>query len=130
MNKQVTVKDTKKEAFEMAMRLAFLGVGKFNKDNPKEDLYYCVGYKIENNELFLSDYSDKCTLFPYKYNIRQTIDFAWGWFENNKNPNTHEPDTDGSTAVGWELTTERCGVGSKDWGMFVSIKPVWFVYGK
>jgi hypothetical protein len=39
MNKQVTVKDTKKEAFEMSMHLAFLGVGKHNKDNPQEELY-------------------------------------------------------------------------------------------
>jgi small subunit ribosomal protein S13 len=32
--------------------------------------------------------------------------------------------------VAFELSTERSGVGSQDWGMFCSVKPIWFVYGK
>jgi hypothetical protein len=41
-----------------------------------------------------------------------------------------EPDTDGSTKVAFELTTQRSGIGSQDWGMFCSVKPIWFVYSK
>jgi len=120
MNIEVIVRNTSKESFEQAFRLIFL-----DQIDQK-----CDGYKIKNNELFLSKYSDKCEKFPYKFNIQQTIDFAWGWWENNKVPNGIEPDTDGSTKVAFEISTERCGVGSEDWGMFASVKPIWFVYGK
>ena len=127
MNVEVIVRNTTKEAFEQAFRLVFLDVFRYNGSNKE---YKCNGYKIKDNELFLSKYSDKCEKFPYEYNIQQTIDFAWGWWENNKNPNGKEPDTDGSTEVAFEISTERCGVGSDDLGMFLSVKPIWFVYGK
>lgn len=128
MNVEVVVKNTTKEAFEAAFRLVFLDV--YSYTNGMEKLSLCNGYLIKNNELFLSKYSEKCTTFPYKYNIQQTIDFAWGWWENNQIPNGHEPDTDGDTEVAFEISTKRCGVGSEDWGFFVSVKPIWFVYGK
>jgi hypothetical protein len=128
MNVTVIVKNTTKEAFDAAFRLVFQDNYRYNSHTTKE--YKCNGYKIINNELFLSKYSDKCEKFPYEYNIQQTIDFAWGWWENNKKPNEKEPDTDGSTEVAFEVSTVRCGVGSDDWGMFVSVKPIWFVYGK
>ena len=124
MNVTVLVRDTKKEAFELAMKIIALTNKPFDKD------FYCNGYKVINNELFLSWYSNKCQTFPYLFNLQQTIDFAWGWNEANKNPTESEPDTDGSTKVAFELTTERSGVSSDDWGMFCSVKPIWFVYGK
>lgn len=129
MDIKVEVRNTTKEAFAMAFQLIFLDQYRYGKNGNKE-LCKCNGYKIKNNELFLSRYSDKCEKFPYEYNIQQTIDFAWGWWENNKKPTEREPDTDGSTKVAFEVSTERCGVGSEDWGMFVSVKPIWFVYGK
>lgn len=124
MNKEVIVRNTAKEAFELAMKLIALDEKPFNKD------FSCNGYKIIDNELFLSRYSDKAEKFPYEYDLEQTINFAWGWYKANQKPNTNEPDTDGSTKVAFEVSTERSGVGSQDWGMFCSIKPVWFVYGK
>lgn len=124
MNVTVIVKNRTKEAFELGMKLISIDEIPFNGQ------FKCNGYKIIDNELFLSRYSDKCEKFPYEYNLGQTIEFAWGWYENNKKPNGNEPDTDGSTEVAFELSTERTGVGSKDWGMFCSIKPIWFVYGK
>lgn len=127
MNVEVIVRNTTKEAFEAAFRLVFLDAYRYNNGSKE---FKCNGYKIKNNELFLSKYSDKCEKFPYEYNIQQTIDFAWGWWENNQQPNEIEPDTDGSTEVAFEVSTERCNVGSEDWGMFVSVKPIWFVYGK
>jgi hypothetical protein len=123
-NVEVLVRNTKKEAFELGLKVIALDEVPFNKE------FRCNGYKIIENELFLSRYSDKCEKFPYEYNLRQTIDFAWGWYEANKKPTECEPDTDGSTEVAFELSTERCGVGSQDWGMFCSVKPIWFVYGK
>lgn len=124
MNIEVLVRNTTKEAFELGFKLIALDAVSFNKE------FRCKGYKIIDNELFLSWYSDKCEKFPYEYNLQQTIDFAWGWYEANKKPLTDEPDTDGSTKVAFELSTERCGTGSQDWGMFCSIKPIWFIYGK
>lgn len=124
MNVEVLVRNTTKEAFELGLKLIALDEVPFNKE------FRCNGYKIIDNELFLSRYSDKCEKFPYQYNLQQTIDFAWGWYEANKTPTANEPDTDGSTKVAFELTTERSGVGSQDWGMFCSVKPIWFVYDK
>lgn len=124
MNETVVIKNTTKEAFELGLKLIALD------EVPHNGTFKCKGYKIIDNELFLSRYSDKCEIFPYEYNLQQTIDFAWGWYENNMKPTEKEPNTDGDTKVAFELSTERCGIGSKDWGMFCSVKPIWFVYGK
>lgn len=126
-NIEVTVANTTKEAFEAAMRLVCLDVGSYEKGEKK---FKCIGYKIEDNELFLASYSDDCVKFPYEYNLQQTIDFAWGWWENNQIPTERAPDTDGSTKVAWLLTTSKCETGGRNFGMFVSIKPIWFIYGK
>lgn len=124
MNKEILIRSTEKETFELGLKLISLEEKAFQKE------FECNGYKIENNELFLSMYSKECTLFPYVFNLQQTIDFAWGWFQANQKPSEQEPDTDGSTKVAFELTTERSGCGSKDWGMVCSVKPIWFVYSK
>jgi hypothetical protein len=124
MKIKVLVRNTTKESFELGLKLISLDELNSHKE------FKCNGYKIIDNELFLSKYSDECEKFPYEFNLQQTIDFAWGWYQSNKNPTENEPDTDGSTKVAFELSTERSGVGSQDWGMFCSIKPIWFVYGK
>lgn len=124
MNEEVLVRGIKKKAFKIGLKLIsidwLLPKGQFK----------CIGYKIIDNELFLSAHSDKCEKFPYEYNLQQTIDFAWGWYEANKKPSTDEPDTDGSTKVAFELSSERTGYLDQDWGMVCSVKPIWFVYGK
>lgn len=124
MQVEVTVKHTKKIAFEMALEL----ISKENTPMGKD--FKCEGFKIIDNELFLSNYSNSAEKFPYPYNLEQTICFAWGWLEHNKTPNTEEPDTDGSVSEAFEITTKRSGIGTNDWGMMCSIKPIWFVYGK
>jgi len=126
MSPEIIVRSKNKEAFELAFKLVFLHEFEHQK---KED-YKAIGYSIKKNELFISKYSKECTKFAYDFNVQQTIDFAWGWWQANQKPNEREPDTDGSTDIGFEISTERCGVGSEDWGMFVSVKPVWFIYGK
>jgi len=70
MNKEVLVRNTTKEAFELAMTLISLDEKPYQKD------FSCNGYKIIDNELFLSRYSKDCEKFPYEYNLQQTIDFA------------------------------------------------------
>ena len=118
------MRNIEKESFDLAMRLITLNEKPYSKD------FACNGYKIIDNELYLSRYSDKAEKFPYEYDLEQTISFAWGWYKSNQKPTNNQPDTDGSTKVAFELSTERSGVGSQDWGMFCSIKPIWFVYGK
>lgn len=119
MDEEVLIRSVNKKAFELGLEIISL-------DNTH---FKCNGYKVIDNELYLSRYSKECEKFPYEFNLKQTIDFAWGWYENNK-PTNNEPCTDGSTAIAFELSTERTGVGSKDWGMFCSVKPIWFIYGK
>ena len=121
MNKTVVIRDVKRKSFKVGMEIITNGLssGEFK----------CNGYKIVNNELFISQYSTKCEKFAYEFNLQQVIEFAWGWFKTAV-PSANEPDTDGSTAVAFELSTERCGIGSDDWGMCCSIKPIWFIYGK
>lgn len=124
MNVEVLVRNTTKEAFSLGMRLIALDAVAHNAQ------FKCDGYKIINNELFLSWYSKDCVKLPYEFDLQQTIDFAWGWYEANKKPILPRPDTDGSTKVAFELSTQRTGVGSQDWGMFCSVKPIWFIAGK
>ena len=114
----VNVEGTQKWAFDLAFELAFAG----------HDLK-CNGYSIINNELYISHYSKESTKFAYEYGFKQVVDFAWGWYNQSK-PSDKEPDTDGSTGKAWKITTEGCGVGSDDWGMFVKVLPIWFIYGK
>lgn len=124
MDKKVVVVDTTKEAFTMAFNIIALEHTTFNRK------FKCIGYKIIDKELFLASYSDKCEKFPYEYNLQQTIDFAWGWYEVNKQPSDEAPDTDGSVEVAFELSTEDAVIKTSDWGMMCSIKPTWLVYGK
>ena len=124
MNEIVIVRNREKDAFALGMKIIA------NDNKPYNEEFKCDGYSVIDGELFLSRYSNECIKLPYRFNLEQTINFAWGWYENNMKPKENEPDTDGSTHVGFELTTETCGVGTHDWGMVCSIKPIWFVYGK
>ena len=123
MQETVIIKSRKKESLDLGMRLI-----DSNRSSAKE--FKCIGYKIYNNTLYLYSYSDNCDKFPYEYNLQQTIDFAWGWYDVNKKPTEKEPDTDGSTEVAFELSTEKNNGVSHHWGTFCSIRPIWFIYGK
>ena len=124
MNQTVIVKDTERKSFDAAFHLIGQMLKPYNKP------FKFVGYKIIDNVLFLHQYSSSCNLFAYEFNVQQATEFAWGWWENNQKPNDDEPDTDGSTKVAFEVSTENCGTGSRDWTTVVSIKPIWFIYGK
>ena len=87
------------------------------------------GYYIENNILYLCSYFDKQIKFPYKYNLKQAIEFVWGWLENQK-PDYNEPDTDGSTEQAWLIDTTNCDWHDGKDGTQVSFKKIWFIYGK
>lgn len=130
MEIKVTVANTTIEAFEAAMKLVALDVTRYDKTQNKMLFAKCDGYIIKDNILFLSRAHKAAVKFPYEYNLQQMIDFAWGWWESNKKPTGREPDTDGDTKVAWEITTENCGWRFPDYGVFVSVKPVWFIYGK
>lgn len=121
----VEVANVSYKAFESAVKLIALDVLLWDKEK-REQQFKCVGYEIKDNELYLYKYSDTCIKFAYEYNLQQSIDFAWGWWENNKKPTAREPDTDGSTEVAWFVRTKREG----DFGKFLSVKPIWFIYGK
>lgn len=128
-NVVVIIQGRKREAFDLAFQLIALDECVWDKEHRK-DVFKCNGYRLNDNRLFLSRYSDKAVRFPYDFNLEQTINFAWGWWQANPEPTERHPDTDGSIEVGWRVTTEMCGVGSDDWGMFAMVEPIWFVYGK
>lgn len=125
--KLINITYISRKAFIVAMEMAF--VSEYSRDKEMT----CNGYKIDidTNSLLLSEYSNKSDVikFPYIFNKQQTIDFAYGWLESVE-PNEPEPDTDGSCKKGFQITTDGTGCGSKDWGIFIAIKPVWIVYGK
>ena len=126
-NEGLTVRDKEKESFELAFKILFHQQFGHHTDKHRQR---ANGYTVKKGVLFISRYSDKCTKFAYDYNLEQTTEFAWGWWQANQDPKESEPDTDGSTDVGFEITTDGCGVGSEDWGLMVAIRPVWFEYGK
>lgn len=112
------------DAFRVAMDAAFVS------QYPRDKEHKCNGYVIKDGRLILSKYADKEIIkFPYEYTKEQTIQFAWGWLESGVQPTGREPDTDGSTKIGFEVSSE-----GTDWqgihGTFIGIKPVWLVYGK
>lgn len=61
MNKKVVVRNTDKEAFDLAMKLIAFTEKRYDKE------FTCDGYKIIDNELYLSKYSDEAEKFPYEY---------------------------------------------------------------
>lgn len=113
-----------KDAFELALKLAFLSSHKEKK---------AIAYKIEDNSLFLYDYmaekNDNHVKLAYPHTLDDAINFCWGWYNNNE-PKYAQPDTDGSVVKGFRITTENTGWQNKDYNTFVCVVPVWLIYGK
>lgn len=133
MENQVTVKNTTKEAFTKAFELIEIDNQYYSLDKTekKEQRFRCSGYKVEEGRLILTyRRKDKnFTDFPYDLNLTQAVEFAWGWLENNRLDPMTAPDTDGSTAQAFEVTTEKMGWSGR-YGEMLSVQPIWFIYGK
>lgn len=136
---EFSIKYTGRRPFEVAVQMAF--VSEYEREAKPVTIN---GYKIIDNVMYLSRYSDKPDIikFPYPFNMKQVTDFIYGWLENSK-PTGEEPDTDGSTKHGWVICNyENAKDGqyfydapinkqfSNDWGLLFCVKPVWLVYGK
>lgn len=111
--------------------IACMDVALRSKHILNQKYYTCDGYEIQDNILILSDRSNntKVTKLPYAFNKDQIIEFAWGWLQS-KEPKGAAPNTDGSVAKGFKITTEDTGIGTDDWSSFLAIKPIWLVYPK
>lgn len=131
--KEFSVKYTGRKPFDVAIQMAF--ADEYESQRGKE--ITINGYKIIDNVMYLSRYSDKPDIikFPYEFNIKQIADFIYGWLEKSK-PDGKEPDTDGSTKHGWVICnyasydTPIYKQFSNDWGLLFCVRPVWLVYGK
>jgi len=89
------------------------------------------GYKIINNTMILywCEKGKDIVKFPYQMNSEQINEFVWGWLQNVE-PNTPEPHTDGSTGKAWEFNACEWGLVDNEDYEFITITPIWFVYGK
>lgn len=88
-------------------------------------------YKVEKNTMILywNAKGKDIQKLPYPMTPEQAAQFVWGWLEN-ANPDGHEPDTDGSVGKGWELKSRSWTLWEDETYSYITIKPVWFVYGK
>lgn len=90
-----------------------------------------VAYKVEKNTMILywSDKGKDIQKLPYPMTPDQAAQFVWGWLENTP-PDYPEPDTDGSTGKAWELYARGWSVWENETYAYITIKLIWFVYGK
>lgn len=116
-NKKISIKSDKKYDFELAMKIA---VGD----------YKTLGYLISNNTFILyHTLSDKTEKLPYPMNVEEITNLVWGWIEKTK-PIEKEPDHDGHNEIGFHIFSDDWGQTCNDYRAFVSIKPIWAMYGK
>lgn len=126
-SESITVQGKRKDIFEKALSLVF--DASFLKQNMT-----VTGYLEMNNTLYFTRYKREsipgnAIPFPFGLSPELAIQFAWEWFQNNKTPIDSEPQGDGSTDIGFQITTE--GLNSIGlYTYFVTIKPMWFYYGK
>lgn len=124
----LTVQDKRKEVFEKALHLIFDSsfLGRKNLT--------VTGYLVMNNTLYLTGYNGtyfpgNAIKFPFGFSQDLAVQFAWEWFQNNQTPIDPEPNGDGSTEKGFQITTEGLtSIGLHSY--FCSITSVWFYYGK
>lgn len=90
-----------------------------------------VAYKVEKNTMILywHDKGKDIQKLPYPMTPDQAAQFVWGWLENTL-PDYPEPDTDGSTGKAWELYARSWSVWENETYAYITIRPIWFIYGK
>lgn len=139
-NSQVVVVMEGREAFEMAMRLAF-HPHKNCKDGAAS--HYLVQTKYELDPLptplfetqhprlifFWHDpQKEGAQKLPFKMSVEDAIPFAWSWLQ--KQDYQREPDHDGDNGKGFAVYNEAWGhVGNSYYGI-CAISPQWAWYGK
>jgi hypothetical protein len=109
----------KQNAFEDAMKLAFLKFGK------------AKAWSVEDGALLfhwmITEQSEKEGAHPLPFNMDYAAasNFALQWWRQNK-PTEGFPDIDGGFAEGFEIKSVY-----NPWRyQFVSIRPIWALYGK
>jgi hypothetical protein len=140
-NGQIVVVMEGREAFELAMRLAFLP-----HKYPKRSA--ATHYKIEKKPAFggtnnlptmlfetqhprLIFYwiEDKTALeLPFPMDVDDAINFAWGWLQ--KQDYGEEPDHDGSDGKGFAVYNEAWGHVGNSHAAICAVSPQWSWYGK
>jgi hypothetical protein len=127
MRFEFTLKDTEKENFALALKILSSHCKSFKED------FICSAYHIVGGELYLIGYKKpklQYTALPYHFNLDQTIEFAWGWWQNNQKPKDEPYGGDGSIEVAYEITTIYPDPYTFNYEIVCKIKPIWFYYGK
>ena len=88
-------------------------------------------YKVEKNTMILywHDNGKDIQKLPYPMTPDQAAQFVWGWLENTP-PDYPKPNTDGSTGKAWELYARSWSVWKNETYAYITIRPIWFIYGK
>jgi hypothetical protein len=132
MNFHLTLRDKKKETLSYAFNILT-----HERCKPYTKEFRCLSYQIIDKELYLFwyDLSSINNVFKpqemaYPFNLEQTIEFAWGWWQNNKTPKEPEGGGDGSYEEAYEITTKYPEPYTHSYGVICKIKSIWFYYGK
>lgn len=93
------------------------------------------GYRIDSEYGFVLYWAPdsygmgyKVIELPYRMNMEQAAELAWGWL--NSVPYPDEPDNDCSNHKGFRIYNEDWGHVAKDHYAFLAIQPQWIMYGK
>lgn len=117
-NKRILVVSDDKEDFSCAMKIAMSNYSKV------------IGFRVDDNKLILYwAKSEKMNPLPYEMNVSETEAFVWGWLDKNK-PKYSEPDHDGDNSKGFKIENDSWGQVQGEWQAFISIEPIWAMYGK
>jgi len=118
-NRSIQIKSTGNEDFKLAMILACSKWGDRSKFKIK-------GYRVVENSLQLYQFDcAEMIKLPYDLDVLDATNFAWGFIEKT-DCSTNEPDHDGDNKKGFCLIADEWNQNN----YFVSITPIWAMYGK
>lgn len=136
MHKEINIIHRGKDAFALCMAVVFNG--EYGQELTDDRKKMVRGYYLDKskNVITLAEHKGASEdsiadmiFLPYAMTEKQAVDFFWGWLES-VDPVAEEPDTDGSVEKGFRITTDGTSFMHKNWATFISISPVWLVYGK
>lgn len=120
-NKQFDIVGRSDRQLELAIEIAFTDEYSLNS---------AIGYEIKDGRFILYSAAHKDMIkTPFPMNFKFAISMIKEWLKITE-PRTKEPNTDGSTALGFRVYCESWGHVDGKWEAFAAIEPIWLVYGK
>lgn len=92
---------------------------------------HAIGYAVTDKGMvffWARASTPEYTPLPFKMDLAQCAEFAWGWLQQADYGK--EPDHDGDNGKGFRLYCEDWGHVAGRWEAFVAVEPCWAMYGK